>query len=90
MKILSVGASMIVAGLLSLATHAKEYKEMRVEAFTQLNFTNKIDHFSDDARTFTQRYWVDDQFWDNKTGPVFMFICGEARCKPPTTRGYPY
>jgi hypothetical protein len=64
---------------------------LKVESFLQSNFTSKIDNFnSSDLRTYEQRYWVDDQFWDNKTGPVFMFICGEARCRPPTTRGYPY
>lgn len=92
MKILSIGASLMVAGMLSLAVSAVEqYKELKVEYFQQYNFTSKIDNFNtSDTRTYQQRYWVDDQYWDNKTGPVFMFICGEGRCKPPTTRGYPY
>ena len=62
-----------------------------MEDFQSLNFTNKIDHFDpSDNRTYTQRYFVNDQFWDKENGPVFLWICGEARCKPPTSRGYAY
>jgi hypothetical protein len=53
MKILSIGASMMIAGILSLASSAKEYKEMKVEYFQQFNFTSKIDNFNkDDNRTY--------------------------------------
>ena len=46
MKILSFSASMMIAGLLSLASYAKDYKEMKVEYFQQYNFTSKIDNFN--------------------------------------------
>jgi hypothetical protein len=54
-------------------------------------FTQQIDHTNfKDKRTFQQRYWVNDNYWDNKTGPVFLYICGEGTCSPPKDRAYPY
>ena len=69
----------------------KEYVEMRVEDFKSDNFTQQLDHNNfKDHRTFNQRFWVNDQFWDNKTGPIFLYICGESTCRPPSERGYPF
>jgi hypothetical protein len=43
----------MIAGLISLASYAKEYKEMQVEYFQQYNFTSKIDNFdAKDTRTY--------------------------------------
>ena len=40
---------------------AKEYDEMRVDAFQAGNFTQKLDHFNfKEKRNFTQRYWQND------------------------------
>jgi len=40
-----------------------------------------VDHFSPlDNRTFSQRYWVVPDYYDPKSGPVFMYICGEYTC----------
>ena len=76
--------------ILSIAGVAA-YDSMNVEAFTALNFTQKLDHYNiKDSRTFQQRYWVNDQYFDNKTGPVFLYICGESTCRPPSERGYPF
>jgi pimeloyl-ACP methyl ester carboxylesterase len=73
-----------------MAVIAKEYATLTVNDWQVANFTQKIDHFTPaDTRTYNQRYFMNDSFWDNKNGPVFLFICGEGRCKPPTTRGYP-
>jgi len=33
---------------------------------------------------------VNDKYWDNKTGPIFLYICGEGTCRPPTERSYPF
>ena len=64
---------------------------MKVEDLKQFNFTSKLDNFNGlDNRTYPQRYWVDDQFWNNLTGPVFVYICGAYRCEPPTAKDYPY
>jgi len=86
---LKVLATLVMATALQTAL-AKEYVQLGVEDFTVLNFTQTLDHFTpDDKRTFNQRYFYNDSFWDNKNGPCFLFICGEARCNPPTKRGYP-
>jgi 50S ribosomal subunit-associated GTPase HflX len=94
MRIQTKFALLSLAGLLTatqVLAEEKVYQELRVEDFQTLNFTNKIDHFDEsDNRTYTQRYFMNDQFWDKENGPVFLWICGEARCKPPTSRGYAY
>lgn len=78
------------AGCLAVGS-ARVYDEMRVEDFQALNFTQKLDHFNFfDNHNFTQRYWVNDKYWDNKTGPIFLYICGEATCRPPTEKGYAF
>ena len=57
----------------------------------ELYFENKIDHFGNDQSTYKQRYWgnyfriVNDQFFDPKSGIVFVYICGEAECAPRST-----
>ena len=91
----SLIASVLVAGSAAVMAFSKEgervYDEMRVEDFQALNFTQTLDHFNFfDKRNFTQRYWVNDKYWDNKTGPIFLYICGEATCRPPTERGYAF
>ena len=49
-----------------------------------------MDHFNFlDSRTYKQRYWVSNQYWDGK-GPIFIYICGEYRCTVPSTRLYPF
>jgi hypothetical protein len=40
--------------------------------FTQL--TDHYDYYSN--RTWQQRYWVVDQFFNKETGPVLLYICG--------------
>jgi len=48
---------------------------------TQFWFDQLIDHFNpEDTRTFKQKYYVTDQFWDSETGPVILYICGEGPC----------
>lgn len=46
-----------------------------------------MDHFDEkNEEVFLQRYWYDDKHWNDgdKKGPVFLYICGESTCKPPT------
>ena len=86
--------SALVAGSAVMAAResgGRVYDEMRLEDFQQLNFTQTLDHFNfTDKRNFAQRYWVNDKYWDNKTGPIFLYICGESTCRPPTERGYAF
>jgi len=49
-----------------------------------------VDHFNYlDGRTYEQRYWLSNQYWDGK-GPIFLYICGEYRCTVPDTRLFPF
>ena len=50
-----------------------------------------LDHFNmTDRRTWSQRYFVIDDFWSPPHGPVILHICGEVRqqrwrsCRPPS------
>ncbi|KAJ3448085.1 peptidase s28 family protein [Anaeramoeba flamelloides] len=41
--------------------------------------TQKLDHFNPlDTRTFQQQYYADGTHWTDHSGPVFVYICGEA------------
>jgi hypothetical protein len=49
---------------------------------TQLWFKQIADHFNyQTSSTWDQRYWVIDNFFNPKVGPVFLFICGEYVCQ---------
>lgn len=40
-----------------------------------------IDHYDySSAKKFSQRYYVVDNYFNPKVGPVFLFICGEYTC----------
>ena len=46
----------------------------------------KLDHFNEaDNRTFSTRYWVNDQYFkaEDERSPIFLYICGEWTCSPP-------
>ena len=47
-------------------------------------FVQRLDHSkSSDLRTWSQRYFVNDTFFNrNKNGPVFLMIGGEGEAKP--------
>jgi len=52
-----------------------------VSDFKQLWHTQTLDHFNYlDQRTYEQRYWVNDKFFDEVEGPIFLYICGEYTC----------
>ena len=75
--------------LLAVAAYSKTYEAFNMADFQALNFTQQLDHFNAlDRRNFTQRYWVNNKYFDNSTGPVFLYICGESTCKPPSERGF--
>jgi dipeptidase len=43
----------------------------------QYEFNQIVDHFNyQNTSYFKQRYWVIDEFFNPKVGPVFLFICG--------------
>lgn len=91
MKSLIVSALVAGSAVMAASESGRVYDEMMLEDFLQLNFTQTLDHFNfTDKRNFTQRYWVNDKYWDNKTGPIFLYICGESTCRPPTERAYAF
>lgn len=58
--------------------------------FNQLWFTNYINHDDLSAGTFQQRYWINDKYWTDTSGPNFIYFCGEYTCSPPEDRHYPF
>lgn len=45
-------------------------------------FDQILDHFNYQAsNTWQQRYFVFDTFFNPKTGPIILYICGEGECK---------
>jgi hypothetical protein len=61
-----------------------------IEKTSQHWFTNQVlDHFSPlDHRTFAQRYFVDNQFFNPKHQRVMIYICGEGPCSGTPTDSY--
>ena len=44
-------------------------------------FTQVVDHFDyRQEQFFNQRYWVAQDYFSPKVGPVFLYICGEWVC----------
>jgi len=55
------------------------------------NFTNVIDHYNYQVNnTYSQRYWINDKYWNDTASPNFIYICGEYRCSVPETRLFPF
>lgn len=53
-------------------------------------FPQVLDHYNYDSKTtqyWNQRYWVYSDYFNPKSGPVFLYICGEWVCQGiPETR----
>ena len=50
--------------------------------FSLREFTSKIDHFNKtDNRTFKMRYFVNNRFFNDDIGPMFLYLCGEYACE---------
>lgn len=59
--------------------------------FKQLWTDATIDHYNyQDTRTYKQRYWINDKYFDKKNGPVFLYICGEYTCGIREDRLFPF
>jgi hypothetical protein len=57
-------------------------------AIVESTFPNYVDHVNHmDTRTFAQRYWYSDDFWNND-GPIFLYICAEARGGFPAEKSF--
>ena len=59
--------------------------------FTEHTFENLLDHFNfQDPKNYLQRYFECDDFFDNKTGPIFLYICGESECSVKDSLMFPF
>ncbi len=76
----------LVISAFSLTTvHYEFLKEKRnIYQDTQYWFKDQpIDHFNPtDSRTFSQRYWVNTNYFTPSKGSIMLYICGEGPCSP--------
>uniref|UniRef100_N1QTF5 Lysosomal Pro-X carboxypeptidase n=1 Tax=Aegilops tauschii TaxID=37682 RepID=N1QTF5_AEGTA len=52
-----------------------------VKPFTAHYFPQELDHFTftpNSSRVFSQKYLLNDTFWRKPTGPLFVYMGGEA------------
>ena len=86
----SFALAAVIAATASATLDFDNLPVIDLDLFKEATFDNMIDHFNMlDGRTYKQRYWVSDQYWDGK-GPIFIYICGEYRCTVPSTRLFPF
>ena len=86
----SFALAAVIAAVASATLDFDNLPNIDLDQFVEAKFTNLIDHFNMlDDRTYEQRYWKSDQYWDG-SGPIFLYICGEYRCTVPDTRLYPF
>lgn len=50
-------------------------------------FEQKLNHNQTNSPTFSQRYYVDNQYATDENSPVFLYICGEATCQASSLNG---
>eukprot|EP01112_Ceratiomyxa_fruticulosa_P005570 TRINITY_DN1624_c0_g4_i2.p1 TRINITY_DN1624_c0_g4~~TRINITY_DN1624_c0_g4_i2.p1 ORF type:complete len:277 (-),score=50.77 TRINITY_DN1624_c0_g4_i2:719-1549(-) len=61
--------------------YARKYED---QSFPAQWFTQTLDHYNGaDSRTFQQKYYVNDLYWDKDNGPVFLYINGEGPVSGP-------
>lgn len=68
-------------------------QDVNVNDFKQLWKKTPVDHYNyQDHRTWWQRYWINDKYFDesDKNAPVFLYICGEYTCSIREDRLYPF
>jgi hypothetical protein len=57
------------------------FKQPVVSAQEMHWFTQVVDHYDyRQEQHFQQRYWVVQDYFDPRIGPVFLYICGEWVC----------
>lgn len=71
-----------------------DIKKLAAEKYPEFNekyLVQKVDHFNpEDLRTYKQRYNYSTKYFDEKIGPIFIMICGEAECNLPLGRMHAY
>lgn len=60
---------------------SQNIKSSLLEAQEMHWFSQVVDHYDyRQEQRFNQRYWVVKDYFNPKTGPVFIYICGEWIC----------
>jgi|688.fasta_scaffold1116476_1 hypothetical protein len=85
----------LIAFAASLATFAyaglSDFPNIDVNDFELKTFNNYVDHFNfQDNRTYAQRYWVNDKYFTDPSGPNLIYLCGEYTCSVREDRLYPF
>ena len=86
-----MSVSGVVLALLLVAVSRAQFEPLNYTQ-TQLWFDGQIINHQaplQNASTFRQRYWVIEDFYDPKTGPIFLYICGEWSCTGAGTNSWP-
>ena len=86
----------VVLCLLALTTAKMHLSIQEEERLNEIHandeyswYTQKLDHFNPQVNdTFQQRYYDIDQYFDPKTGPLFLYICGEGTCRKPSDNSF--
>ena len=74
----------------STGTDRWAHLQVSMDQYDTYTFKNQIDHFDEkDERTYNQRYWINNKFFDSENGPIFLYICGEWTCTPPDEEMFP-
>lgn len=65
--------------------------KVNVADFTEEWTKAPIDHYNYfDKRTYNQRYFKNEKYFDKQNGPVFLNICGEYTCSIREDRLFPF
>ena len=65
---------------LQFPPHSATMREVKDEVrFPEQYHDQKLDHFNTgDLRTFQQRFYVNDLYFTNPDGPIFLYLSGEG------------
>jgi hypothetical protein len=79
----------MIKQIIFIVATALGYSVAQVE-FEQGIFTTLVDPFDQaNENTFDIRFWKYDGYWNTtKTGPIFIYLCGEWICETPTGQEY--
>ena len=69
--------------------HRTEIQEKRLNEQNSNNvwlwYNQTLDHFNpQNTDIFQQRYYDIDVYWNPRSGPLFLYICGEGTCRQPS------
>ncbi|KAJ6231690.1 peptidase s28 family protein [Anaeramoeba flamelloides] len=69
----------LIFGIVKSLDSAQIFRLHSKNGLTPEFWSQRLDHFNPlDTRTFEQQYYVDDTYWTDHSGPVFLYISGEA------------